>query len=100
MARKPVSEDRRELIRQAERQKASAHEERSRAVAEHDQRLAAAEAALAALTDDLPPGDNCPMCWYGHGVKSPMRNTPEKPARPLRDRFACRVCGYAELRRA
>ncbi|HEV7157885.1 MAG TPA: hypothetical protein VGN38_05965 [Caulobacteraceae bacterium] len=100
MARKPVSEDRRELIRQAERQKALAHDERSRAMAAHDERLAVAEAALAALTGDLPPGDNCPMCWYGHGVKSPMRNTPENPAQPLRDRFACRVCGYAELRRA
>lgn len=100
MAKKqPVTEDRRDLIRAAERRKALVHDERSRAMAMFDQKLADAEGALASLVRDLPPGDNCPMCWYGHGVKAPMRNTPEHPPQPLRDRFACRVCGYSELRR-
>lgn len=100
MAKKPKSADRRDLIREAERRKARVHDERSRAMAALDVRLAEAEAALADLISDLPPGDNCPMCWYGHGLKSPMRNTPENPAQPLRDRFACRACGYSEFRRA
>ena len=92
--------DRRELIREAEREKTLLHEVMARAVAPIDQQLADVEAKLDRLKHDLPTGDLCPMCWYGHGVTSPMRHTPEKPANSLRERFACRTCGYSEFRRA
>jgi hypothetical protein len=92
--------DRRELIREAERGRARLHDEMARVVAPLDQQLAEVEASLRRLTHDLPSGDLCPMCWYGHGVTSPMRGTPEKPVNRTRNRYACRVCGHAELRRA
>jgi hypothetical protein len=91
--------DRRELIREAERERTRLHDEMARVVGPLDQQLAAVEASLRRLTHDLPAGDLCPMCWYGHGVTSPMRGTPEKPVHPMRDRYACRACGHAELRR-
>jgi hypothetical protein len=92
--------DRRELIREAERERARLHDEMVRVVAPLDQQLVAVEASLRRLTHDLPEGDLCPMCWYGHGVTSPMRGTPEKPVNRTRNRYACRACGHAELRRA
>jgi hypothetical protein len=91
--------DRRELIREAEREKAVLHEVMARAIAPIHQQLAELEGTLKRLKHDLPTGDLCPMCWYGHGVTSPMRHTPEKPEHPLRTRFACRACGHSEFRR-
>jgi hypothetical protein len=92
--------DRRELIREAEREKTLLHDEMARAIAPIDQQLAVVEAKLGRLKHDLPAGDLCPICWYGHGVTSPMRGTPERPVNPMRNRFACRSCGHSELRRA
>ena len=89
---------RQELIREAEREKALLHEVMVRAISPIKQQLVEVEGKLKRLKHDLPTGDLCPMCWYGHGVTSPMRDTPEKPAHPLRNRFACRVCGHSEFR--
>jgi hypothetical protein len=90
--------DRQDQIREAEREKALLHEVMVRAIAPINQQLAEVEARLRRLKHDLPKGDLCPMCWYGHGVTSPMFETPEKPVNPMRNRFACRICGHSEFR--
>ena len=95
-----AEKDRRELIREAEREKTLLHEAMVRAMAPMQAQLIEVEAKLERLKHDLPAGDICPMCWYGHGVTSRMRETPEKPPNPVRNRFACRACGHFELRRA
>ncbi|HEY2481869.1 MAG TPA: hypothetical protein VGI30_06705 [Caulobacteraceae bacterium] len=94
-----AEKDRRELIREAEREKTLLHDAIDHAVAPIARQLAEVETKLDRLKHDLPAGDICPMCWYGHGVTSRMRETPEKPANPIRNRFACRTCGHFELRR-
>ena len=53
---------------------------------------------ISRLQLQFPPGDVCPYCWVIHEIERPLRNIPEDPVQPMRDRFLCLICRYEEIR--
>ena len=86
-------EGRRERIRQLEEKYAELGADHLKAQAKQVE----IEAARFRLQFPLPARNICPVCWYEHGVRSPLIR---QPARPKMDAWRCSACGYEEENKA